>query len=142
MERKTRFRAGILVVVSIVAAAAVYVLAAANLESDMAWTIVTAVILAGLAVVAIAIALNQRRDLEKGYPKEDERSRAIRFHAGYLAFLISLYLLFGMSMFQVVLEDHPVVSLPLAEWGMIYVAVMGLIFLVVRAYLNRKGAPA
>ncbi len=142
MERKTGILAGVLVVVVVVAAGAVYAFAATNLGSGMAWTVVTAAILAGLAIVAIALTVKQRRDLEKGYPKEDERSRAIRFRAGYLAFLISLYFLFGMSMFQVTLENHPVAFLPTAEWGMIYVVVMGLVFLAVRAYLNRKGVSA
>lgn len=129
-------------VVIVLAGGLVYVVATMNAGVDVAWTLVVVVILVSMALVAVAVVLKQRKDLRSGFPKEDERSSAIRMRAGYLAFYISLYFLFGVSMVQVILEDHRILSLPTSEWGMIYVAAMGSIFLAIHAYLNRKGVPA
>ena len=141
MEEKARFRAVIAVAIAVLGGGALYIFAAANLRAEIGWTLVTIAILVGMAFVAVAVVVKERRDLNRGFPKEDERSRAIRMHAGYLAFYISLYFLLGMSMVQVLLEDHQVLLLPTAEWGMIYVAIMGSTFLAVHAYLGRKGVP-
>jgi hypothetical protein len=46
-----------------------------------------------------------------------------------------------MSFFHAILEDNQVSSLPTSEWLMVYVAAMGSIFLVLNAYLMRKGVP-
>lgn len=129
-------------VVIVLAGGLVYLVATMNAGVDVAWTLVVVVILVSMALVAAAAVLKQRKDLRSGFPKEDERSSAIRMRAGYLAFYISLYFLFGVSMVQVILEDHRILSLPTSEWGMIYVAAMGSIFLAIHAYLNRKGVPA
>ncbi len=142
MDGKARFRAFVVVMVAVLAGGALYVVVTLSTGADVAWTLVAAVILVSMALVALAALLRERRELKEGFPKEDERSQAIRMRAGYWAFFISLYFLFFVSMVQVLLEDHQVVSLPTAEWGMIYVAVMGVIFLVVHSYLNRKGVPA
>lgn len=142
MEERARFWAFVAVVVIVLAGGLVYLVATMNAGVDVAWTLVVVVILVSMALVAVAAVLKQRKDLRSGFPKEDERSSAIRMRAGYLAFYISLYFLFGVSMVQVILEDHRILSLPTSEWGMIYVAAMGSIFLAIHAYLNRKGVPA
>lgn len=142
MDGGTRFRALLVVSLAMLAAGGLYVAATVATGADVAWTLVSAVIVASLAFVALAVVLKERRELKAGFPKEDERSRAIRMRAGYWAFFISLYFLLFVSMVQAVLEDHAIVSLPTAEWGMVYVAVMGIIFLVVHASLSRKGVPA
>lgn len=141
MEGKARFRALVAVVVVVLAGGVLYLVATVGAGVDVAWTLVSAVILASMALIAIAAILKERKELKSGFPKDDERSRAIRMRAGYLAFFISLYFLFGMSGVQTLLEDRQIASLPTAEWGMIYVAAMGSIFLAVHAYLNRKGVP-
>lgn len=142
MDDKARFRAFIVVIVAVLAVGAVYVVATVSTGTEVAWTLVSAVILASMALVALAVVWKGRQELKAGFPKEDERSQAIRMRAGYWAYFISLYFLFFVSMIQALLEDHAVVSLPTAEWGMIYVAAMGMIFLVVHSVLNRKGVPA
>ena len=142
MDGKARYWALVVVVVAVLAGVALYMAATVNVGVESWWTVVSAVILVGLALVAIAVVLKQRKELKSGFPKEDERSRAIRMRAGYLAFFISLYFLLGMGFIHGILEDQQMSLLPTSEWLMIYVAVLGSIFLAVHAYLNRKGVPA
>ena len=142
MEGKARFWAFIVVIVAVLAGGVLYAVATMNAGVDVGWTLVTAAILISMALVAIAVVRKERRELRSGFPKDDERSRAIRMRAGYLAFFISLYFLLGMGFVQGILEDRAIRSLPTSEWAMIYVAVLGLIFLAVHTYLNRKGVPA
>ena len=141
MEDKARFRAFVVVIVAVLAAGALYVVATVAAGVDVAWTLVSAVILASMALVAIAVFMKERQEFKSGFPKDDERSRAIRMRAGYWAFFISLYFLLGMGFILAILEDEQIVSLPTSEWAMIYVAAMGSIFLAVLSYLNRKGVP-
>ncbi len=141
MDEKARFRAFVVVIVAVVAVGAVYIVASVATGAEVAWTFVALAIQVSLAIVLVAVVLRKRRELKAGFPGEDERSRPIRWRAGYWAYFISLYFLFFMSMIQVLLEDHAVLSLPTAEWGMIYVGVMGFIFLVVLTVFNRKGVP-
>ena len=142
MEGKARFWAFVVVIVAVLAGGVLYAVATMNAGVDVGWTLVTAAILISMALVAIAVVRKERRELRSGFPKDDERSRAIRMRAGYLAFFISLYFLLGMGFVQGILEDRAIRSLPTSEWAMIYVAVLGLIFLAVHTYLNRKGVPA
>ncbi len=142
MDEKARFRAFVVVIVAVLAVGAVYAIATVATGADVAWTLVALVILVSMALVMLAVVLKKRQELKAGFPGEDERSRPIRWRAGYWAYFASLYFLFFVSMIQALLEDRQVVSLPTAEWGMIYVAVMGMIFLVALAVLNRKGVSA
>lgn len=142
MDGKTGFRALIVVIVAVLAGGLLYVVATVSTGAEVAWTFVVLIILVSIALVLLAVVLKVRQELKAGFPGEDERSRPIRWRAGYLAYFISVYFLFFVSMAQALLEDQQVVSLPTAEWGMIYVAVMGMIFLVVLGYLNRKGVAA
>jgi membrane protease YdiL (CAAX protease family) len=142
MDGKARFRAFVVVVVVALAGGVLYAVANVGAEADTGWTLVVAAILVSMAVVAIAVGLKERANLKSGFPREDERSRAIRMRAGYLAFFIGLYFLLGMGLIQGILEDRQIVSLPTSEWAMIYVAALGSIFLGLHTYLNRKGVPA
>jgi len=141
MEEKARFRVLVVVVVAVVAGGALFAVAALSAPGDVPWSLATVLILIILALVAIVVVGKERKDLKSGFPKEDERSRAIKDRAGYLAFFVSLYFLLGMGFFQAVLDEEQVFARPPAEWAMIYVAVMGSIFLALHAYLNRKGVP-
>ncbi len=142
MEDKARFWAFVVVIVAVLAGGLLYTVATVSAGADVQWTLVTAVILITMALVAIAVLTKERKELKSGFPKDDERSRAIRMRAGYLAFFAGLYFLLGMGFFQGVLEDQQIVSIPTSEWAMIYVAILGSFFLVIHAYLNRKGVPA
>jgi len=143
MDEKARFRAFLVVIVAVLAVGVLYIVYTVGTGADVPWTFVSLLILVSMAIVLlVAVVVKKRQELKAGFPGEDERSRPIRWRAGYWAYFASLYFLFFASMVQPLLEDHQVVSLPTAVWGMIYVAVMGMFFLAALAVLNRKGVPA
>jgi len=141
MDEKARFQRFVGVIVVILVAGAIFVIAFANGGTDNWATVMSLVVLVTMAAIALIVARKKMKELKNGIPSEDERSRAIRMRAGYLAFYISLYFLFGMAFFHTILEDNQISSIPMSEWLMIYVAAMGSIFLVTNAYFTRKGVP-
>lgn len=141
MSEETRFRAFVGIVVAVLAIGVVFFIASVNVNADNWATVTSAAILFSMAAIALIVARKKRSELKHGIPSEDERSRSIRMRAGYIAFYISLYFVFGMSFFHAILEDNDVSSLPTSEWLLIYVAAMGSIYLAVHAYLKRKGVP-
>ena len=141
MNEEARFRAFVGIVIAVLALGIVFVIVFANASVDNWATLMSAAILLSMAAIAVIVARKKLKELKSGIPSEDERSRAIRMRAGYLAFYISLYFVLGMSFFHAILEDNQVSSLPTSEWLMVYVAAMGSIFLVLNAYLSRKGVP-
>jgi len=141
MDEKTRFRRFVGIVIVILVLGALFVIASGVFNVDNWATLMSAAILVSMAAIALIVARKKQKELKRGIPSEDERSIAIRMRAGYLAFFISLYFLLAMGFIHAMLEDNQVSSLPTAEWLMIYVAVMGSIFLALNAYLKRKGVP-
>jgi amino acid transporter len=141
MDDRARFRAFVWMTVTVLVLGTVFVIAYENVNVDNWATMVSAVIVITMAAIALIVARRKLRELKSGIPSEDERTHTIKMHAGYLAFYISLYFVFGMSFFHVILEDNQISSLPTSEWLMIYVAAMGSIFLVLNTYLKRKGVP-
>ncbi len=138
MDEKTRFRAFVGIVVTVLVVGTLFVILFANAGVDNWATLMSAVIIVSMAAIALIVARMKLKELKSGIPSQDERTRAIRMRAGYLAFYLSLYFVFGMSFFHAILEDNQISSLPTSEWLMIYVAAMGSIFLVMNAYLTRK----
>ncbi len=138
MDEKARFRAFVGIVVTVLVVGTLFVILFANAGVDNWATLMSAVIIVSMAAIALIVARMKLKELKSGIPSQDERTRAIRMRAGYLAFYLSLYFVFGMSFFHAILEDNQISSLPTSEWLMIYVAAMGSIFLVMNAYLTRK----
>jgi uncharacterized membrane protein len=141
MDEKARFRVFARIVVTVLVVGTLFVIVFANAGVDNWATLMSATIIVSMAAIALIIARRKLKELKSGIPSQDERTRAIRMRAGYLAFYISLYFLFGMSFFHAILEDNHVSSPPTSTWLMIYVAAMGIIFLVLNTYLTRKGVP-
>ena len=141
MDEKKRFRTFVGVVVAVLVFGAIFVVWSGAVGSDNWATIMSAVILVTMAIVAIVVVRKGLRDQKSGFPRDDERSRAVKMRAGYIAFYASLYLLLAMSFVHSGLEGNEISSVPTSEWLMIYVAAMGSIYLAVNAYLNRKGVP-
>jgi drug/metabolite transporter (DMT)-like permease len=141
MEERTKFKRYLAIAIVILALGAVFVVVSGSAGADnwASWMSVT--ILVTMAVVAAFVALRWSREMRAGFPKYDERSIAIRMRAGYLAFFVSLYFIFGVSFVISIVEDDEALSVPTSELMMILVAVMGIIFLAINAYLNRKGVP-
>lgn len=141
MDEKARFRRFVAVVAAVLVFGAIFVVWSGAVGADNWATVMSAVILVTMALVAIVVVRKGLKELKSGFPRDDERSRAIKMRAGYIAFYISLYFLLAMGFVHSVLEDNETSSVPTSEWLMIYVAVMGSIFLAVHAYLSRKGVP-
>lgn len=141
MDERARFWRFVGIVVTALVVGALFVIVFANASVDNWASLMSAAILVSMAAIAVVVARKKMKELKSGIPSEDERSRALRMRAGYLAFFISLYFVFGMSFFHAILEDNQVSSLPTSEWLMIYVGAMGSIFLVLNTYLTRKGVP-
>ena len=141
MDENKRFRRFVAIVAAVLVFGAVFVVWSGAVGADNWATVMSAVILVTMAIVAIVVVRKGMRELKSGFPKDDERSRAIKMRAGYIAFYASLYFLLAMGFVHSGLENNEISSVPTSEWLMIYVAVMGSIFLAVNAYLSRKGVP-
>ncbi len=141
MDENTRFRRFVAVVAAVLVGGAIFVVVTGVVGTDDWATVMPAVVLVTMALVAMVIIRRKLRELKSGFPMEDERSKSIKMRAGYLAFFISIYLMLAVGFVLAILEDNQVSSLPTSEWFMFYVAIMGLIFLGLNAYLNRRGVP-
>jgi len=141
MNEKARFWRFVGILVTVLVVGGSFAIVSVSGSAGNLWTLVPALILVIMAMIALVVARKKMKELKSGIPSEDERSSAIRMRAGYLAFFISLYFVLGMSFFHAMLEDNQVSSLPTSEWLMVYVAAMGSIFLALNAYLTRKGVP-
>lgn len=141
MDENKRFRRFVAIVAAVLVFGAVFVVWSGAVGADNWATVMSAVILVTMAIIAIVVVRKGMRELKSGFPKDDERSRAIKMRAGYIAFYASLYFLLAMGFVHSGLENNEISSVPTSEWLMIYVAVMGSIFLAVNAYLSRKGVP-
>ena len=57
------------------------------------------------AIYAFVVHFKQHRDVESGFPAEDEMSNRIKYKAGYYAFLASLYMWLFIFMFKDFFDD-------------------------------------
>lgn len=141
MDERARFWRFVGIITVILFVGTLFVIYFANGGIENWGTLLSAMIVVTMAAIALIVARMKLKDLRNGIPSEDERSSALKMRAGYLAFFISVYFLLGMGFLLTIFEDNQVSSLPTAEWFMICVAVMGSIYLVLNAYITRKGAP-
>jgi len=141
MEESAKLKRYVAVVVVALALGAIFVVWSGAVGADNWASGMAAVILVTMAVVAVFVNRKWSKEMKAGYPRYDERSIAIRMRAGYLAFFVSLYLMLGTGFAFSMVEDDGISSVPTSEWFMIFVAVMGVIFMAINAYLNRKGVP-
>ena len=58
------------------------------------------IILLLLLAFLVPLLIRMRRDIKRGLPIEDERSKRIAFLAGYYAYLVSIYLWLGIMYFE------------------------------------------
>jgi drug/metabolite transporter (DMT)-like permease len=139
MDERTKFNRYVAIVVAIVVLGGVFVAASGVAGGDNWASIMSVSILVAMALAAIVVGMRWRKELKAGFPRYDERSVALRMRAGYLAFFVSLYFMFGMALLLAVIEEEDIASVPTSEWLMICVAVMGIIFLTINAYVGKKG---
>lgn len=142
MDEKKRFRKFIGIIVAMVVLGSVFVVGTVVAEVDNWYTIVSAAILVSIAVVAIFVAWRKREELKSGFPLEDERSRALKMRAGYLALFVSMYFCLALGwIIGAFVEDSGREFLSVGEMMFVLVAVMGIFYAVILAVLSRgKGA--
>jgi drug/metabolite transporter (DMT)-like permease len=141
MDERTKFNRYVAMVVLILVLGGVFVVASGAAGEDNWASVMSVTILVTMAIVAIVVARRWSKELKAGFPRFDERSIAIRMRAGYLAFFVSLYFMLATAFMFAIFDENEGLSVPTSEWLMIFVAVMGMIFLAINAYLGRKGVP-
>jgi uncharacterized membrane protein len=96
-------------------------------------------VLMSLAAVLLLVfglfALRRYRDAGRGIPFEDERSRRVMEKAGYLAFLITLYVLLAVGL----LSDDLIHFRDVSQATSAVIGIMALVFFGSWFYYNRKG---
>lgn len=141
MDEKRKFRRFFAVVSAVLVLGVLIVIIEVTADVDNWWMLASAFILLSMALVMLFFIRRGLKDIESGIPLVDERSRIIDFRAGYLAFFISLFFIMGMSFVHAILEINEITSVSTSEWLMIYVGVMGANYLIIHAYMNKKGVP-
>lgn len=140
-EKKVRRFVGVVAAV-VILGAVIFIVNLSTATVDISWAVVAAIIVVSIGIFAFFSIRRSMKDLKSGFPMDDEMSKAIKMRAGYLAFFISMYLLFAMGFIYSMVEDSLASQLPTSELLMVYVAVMGTIFLLANYYYKRKGVPA
>jgi uncharacterized membrane protein len=87
-----------------------------------------------ILVFAIFVFIRGNRDMKKGFPLQDERSRKVIEKATSKAFYVSLYLLLAIGF----LSDDLIKFRDVSQAISIAVGVMAILFAVFWAYYNRK----
>lgn len=82
-------------------------------------------------IYGFVIHLRHHKELMAGLPLDDELSERIKYHAGYNAFITSLYFWFGLFLVKDLVPDHDT----LFALGVLVPAV---VFMVSRSYLGRN----
>lgn len=82
-------------------------------------------------VYAFVIHMRRHKDLAAGLPLDDELSERIKYHAGYNAFIISMYVWFCLFLVKDLVPDHDT----LFALG---VLVPAIVFMIGRGYLGRR----
>ncbi len=143
MDEKKRFRKFVGIVAAVIVLGAVFVVGTVVAEVDNWYTIASAAILVSIAVVGVIVALRRREVVRSGFPLEDERSRALKMRAGYLALFVSMYFCLALGwIIGAFVEDSGRKFLSVGEMMFVLVAVMGIFYGVILAALSRgTGAP-
>ena len=102
------------------------------------WSMAMLVTVVAIALVALVLVMRALREMRRGLPLRDERSRAMNAQAGYLAFYLSLYVMLSLGVVFILLEDRDI-TLPNSELLFIVVVIMGSIHIAFKTYLNSRG---
>jgi hydrogenase-4 membrane subunit HyfE len=138
MDEEKRFRKFVGVLAAMIVLGAVFVVGTVVAEVDNWYTIVSAAILVSIAVVAVFVAWRRQEELKSGFPHEDERSRALKMRAGYLALWVSMYFCLALGwIIGAFVEDSTRKFLSVGEMMFVLVAAMGIFYLVILVALSR-----
>ena len=90
--------------------------------------IIVLIIIAG--IYAFVTHLKQHKDVQSGFPAEDEMSTRIKYKAGYYAFLASMYMWLFIFLFKDLFPDVET----MLGGGILMSAVLSI---VIKSYLTR-----
>ena len=105
------------------------------MKGDVAGGVGGALIALIILVFAISVFRRGNRDMKKGFPLQDERSKKVMQKAMSMAFLVSLYLLLAIGF----LSDDLIKFRDVSQATSLAVGGMAILFAVFWAYYNRKG---
>lgn len=141
MDEKKRFRAFVVLVTAIVVIGSLFAIQAVMSEADTWAAVVSAIILVLIAIMAVVVIRRQLRDLRSGFPSEDERSRALKMRAGYLAFWVSMYFCMVLGWVFGLFVDEPAKDfLTIGEMMFVLAGVMGIFYIVIWTAVSRGKA--
>ncbi len=106
----------------------------AFLRGDFGGGVLGGLVAATILVFAIFVFVRGNKDLRKGFPLQDERSRKVIEKASSKAFYISLYLLLVLGF----LSDEIINFRDVSQATGISVGIMALLFAGCWVYYNRK----
>ena len=87
------------------------------------------IIIAG--IYAFVTHMRQHKDVQKGFPAEDEMSTRIKYKAGYYAFLASMYMWLFIFLFKDIFPDVET----MLGGGILLSAILSI---VIKTYLTRN----
>ena len=104
------------------------------MKGDIAGGVAGVFIAITIFAFAIFVFIRGNRDMKKGFPLQDERSRKVLEKASSKAFYVSLYLLLSIGF----LSDDLIKFRDVSQATSIAVGGMAILFAVFWAYYNRK----
>ncbi len=105
------------------------------MKGDVAGGVGVALIALIILAFAIFVFIRGNRDMKKGFPLQDERSKRVMQKAMSMAFLVSLYLLLAIGF----LSDDIIKFRDVSQATSAAVGGMAILFAVFWVYYNRKG---
>ncbi len=134
-KRNERLRLIIIVIISLFVIVTGALFSYSSFKSgEAAGGILGAIIAIIILAFAITVYRRGNKDMKKGFPLQDERSRRVLEKASSLAFYISLYLLLAVGF----LSDDIIKFRDVSQATGITVGCMALLFAVFWAYYNKK----
>lgn len=131
---KIRMVAILIVSLLVIITGAFFIIGAVKRE-DIAGAIPGGFIAIIILIFAISVYIRGNKDLKRGLPLKDERSRKVVEKASLKAFLVSIYLLLAIG----ILSEEVITFRDVSQATGITVGIMAVLFAVFWIYYNRKG---
>ena len=124
---------GIVVAAAVIVTLAFYVLNAGNIDLNV-------ILLVGVALILVVFALymlwDRIKNIKKGLPAKDERSKLTSYKAGYYGFIAAIWsAVLGPLFFEIVFDYE----LPGSRVSAVVVIVSALVFFASYLYMYWKG---
>ncbi len=133
MKDKIGIVVGIGIAVLVLAALALYVISAENIELS---EITSMSIILILVSSATFILWDRLKNIRKGLPAKDERLVLVNYKAGYYGFIAAIWSAVGSNLLAGIIWD---IELEGSHVSAVVVLVSGFVFVTSYLYLSRKG---